>query len=283
MLTSPTFNERCKTLRKVLQTAVADLQKKGYIGDADKWITLPKSGEHVKLGENGEVKAGMGGKFTGQKINEVGKTTSPPNQANKPASSAPAAAPTAPAAPAKPATGSKAHAAAAQTKLSPAETEALKNYTGSMYVGLNARLRAGKPVSKGDKKDFEQMQKAFSTASTTENMTVFRGINGEKFANLKPGEYFSDKAYSSTSTNKDTANVFSGYGDTQSILNIEVPKGSRAISAESFSAFKSGGKSENEIILDKDANYVVTKVDPPSRGKPRVIHVKYVQSTPASQ
>lgn len=281
MPTSPTFNERCKLLRKVLQAVVADLQKKGYIGDADKWITLPKSGEHVKLGENGEVKAGMGGKFTGQKINEVGKTTSSPERTNKPASSTPAA-PTVAAAPVKPATGNKAHAAA-QAKLSPAETEALKNYTGSMYVDLNARLRAGKPISKGDKKDFEQMQKAFSAASTTENMTVFRGINGEKFANLKPGESFSDKAYSSTSTNKDTANVFSGYGDTQSILNIEVPKGSRAISAESFSAFKSGGKSENEIILDKDANYVVTKVDPPSRSKPRVIHVKYVQSTPASQ
>lgn len=47
--------------------------------DADKWITVKPNGAehngaHVKIdGETGEVKAGMGGKFTGQKISEVRK------------------------------------------------------------------------------------------------------------------------------------------------------------------------------------------------------------------
>lgn len=47
--------------------------------DADKWITVKPNGPehkgaHVKIdGETGEVKAGMGGKFTGQKISEVRK------------------------------------------------------------------------------------------------------------------------------------------------------------------------------------------------------------------
>ena len=47
--------------------------------DADKWITVKPNGAehkgaHVKIDdETGEVKAGMGGKFTGQKISEVRK------------------------------------------------------------------------------------------------------------------------------------------------------------------------------------------------------------------
>lgn len=49
------------------------------IQDADKWITVKPNGAenkgaHVKIdGETGEVKAGMGGKFTGQRISEVRK------------------------------------------------------------------------------------------------------------------------------------------------------------------------------------------------------------------
>jgi hypothetical protein len=249
-------------------------------GDEDKWITLPKSGEHVLLGEGGEVKAGMGGKFTGKTISQVkGSKSKQPLATAKTAATTAAKEQPKPAATAKLLTGNKAHQAAKAGNLSQAETSALKNYTGSMYVDLNSRLRNDKPPAKADKKDFEQMQKAFASAATSDPINVFRGVNGAQFANLKPGESFTDKAYTSTSTNKDTANVFSGYGDSQAILNIEVPKGSRAISAESFSAFKgSNGKGEGEIILDRNGKYEVTRVDPPAKGKPRVIHVKYVQS-----
>jgi hypothetical protein len=40
--------------------------------DEDQWITV-ESGQHVLLGEGGEIKAGMGGKFTGKKMSEVVK------------------------------------------------------------------------------------------------------------------------------------------------------------------------------------------------------------------
>ncbi len=45
----------------------------------DQWITVkPNGAEHkgttVRIGENGEVKAGMGGKFNGQKITEIRKS-----------------------------------------------------------------------------------------------------------------------------------------------------------------------------------------------------------------
>ena len=56
---------------------------KGYkqhrgIAQDDKWITVKPNGENAKgrpvlLGDNGEIKGGMGGKFNGQKISEARK------------------------------------------------------------------------------------------------------------------------------------------------------------------------------------------------------------------
>lgn len=46
--------------------------------DADQWITVHPnkegSGSHVLIGANGQVKAGMGGKFNGEKIGEIRKS-----------------------------------------------------------------------------------------------------------------------------------------------------------------------------------------------------------------
>jgi len=49
-----------------------------FAADADKWITVKPNGAehkgaHVKVGEGGEIKAGMGGKFNGEKLGEVRK------------------------------------------------------------------------------------------------------------------------------------------------------------------------------------------------------------------
>lgn len=58
--------------------------------DADKWITVhpngpDSTGSHVKVGEGGEIKAGMGGKFNGEKIGEVRKGfTGPKSHQAKP-------------------------------------------------------------------------------------------------------------------------------------------------------------------------------------------------------
>jgi hypothetical protein len=40
------------------------------VQDEDRWISTEKS-SHVLLGEGGEVKAGMGGRFNGKKIGSL--------------------------------------------------------------------------------------------------------------------------------------------------------------------------------------------------------------------
>ena len=52
--------------------------RKGIAQD-DKWITVKPNGENAKgrpvlLGDNGEIKGGMGGKFNGQKLSEARKS-----------------------------------------------------------------------------------------------------------------------------------------------------------------------------------------------------------------
>jgi SPP1 gp7 family putative phage head morphogenesis protein len=44
---------------------------KSTFADEDKWITL-QNGEHVLLGEGGGIKGGMGGKFNGKTLREIG-------------------------------------------------------------------------------------------------------------------------------------------------------------------------------------------------------------------
>lgn len=179
----------------------------------------------------------------------------------------------------KVAKGKAAHKAAS-VELSPQQTQAIKEYTGSMYKSVNPRLRAGKPVPKADSKDVKLVDEAFSKASTTEAIEVYRGVGAteqDTFANLQVGSSFEDKGFVSTSTDKDTADNFSR-GDNPTILHIQVPAGSKAISVDSLSVFKKGGyatRSENEILLNRGGSYKVVSIKPAKRGQPRVVTVEY--------
>ncbi|MDR0453489.1 MAG: DUF1073 domain-containing protein [Deferribacteraceae bacterium] len=67
--------------KKIIVDDPSDWQKAFSDADPkDHWVTVKSNSEHVLLGEGGEIKAGLGGKFTGQKISEIknkptGKTT----------------------------------------------------------------------------------------------------------------------------------------------------------------------------------------------------------------
>lgn len=63
-----------------LQNEVLKMRRKKAMDAKDRWITVKPNGEehkgrHVKIdGETGEIKAGMGGRFNGQKISEARKS-----------------------------------------------------------------------------------------------------------------------------------------------------------------------------------------------------------------
>lgn len=57
----------------------------GQLTTDERWITVKPNGEggkgsHVKISASGEIIAGMGGKFNGQKINEIGEDKPTPRK-----------------------------------------------------------------------------------------------------------------------------------------------------------------------------------------------------------
>lgn len=178
----------------------------------------------------------------------------------------------------KAAKGKAAHKAAS-VDLDSNQVDAIKEYTGNMYLTVNPKLRAGKPVSKADAKELKLIDDAFAKAKTTEDIEVYRGISGDAmkhYQHLKPGDSFKDSAFVSTSTDKDTADNFSR-GDGKAIMQVRVPKGSKAISVDSLSVFKKGGnvtRSENEILLDRNSSFKVVSIKPGKHGGPATIIVE---------
>ena len=67
-------------LRKSAGDAISSARKAiaRFLGDAEneKWITT-EQGSHVLLGPGGEIKGGLGGKFTGQNISSLPKSAKP--------------------------------------------------------------------------------------------------------------------------------------------------------------------------------------------------------------
>lgn len=230
----------------------------------------PRSRKH-KLGQKDEPEAKAPESEQQQPVKKEKPAPAPEPQAEKPATEQSVS---------KPLKGKAAHKAATPQGLDDAHKQAIKEYTGTMYINVNQALRKGKPVPKEDRAEMKLVEEAFSKARTTEPLEVYRGIgpsDQDMFAGLKVGDSFQDKGYTSTSTDKDTADNFSR-GDNPTIMQIQVPKGSKAISVDSMSVFKKGGhavRSENEILLNRGGSFKVVSIKPGKRGQPRIVTVEY--------
>jgi len=235
------------------------------VGDA--WITVKPNGQEEKgqpvmIGAGGEVLGGMGGKFNGKNISEVKskkeETSEAPKESAKtesPKAEAPKA--EAPEKKQTPKQKSEAvHISAAPVNMTDKEKQAMQEYTGAMFRDLGPALRSGKGVPKEHKKDVEQMDKLFEKASTKEDMTVFRGISDKSFLDkLKPGDSWQDKSFSSTTSSEAEAKNFAR-GDNSAIMEIRVPKGSKAVSVKDISQFPN----EEEVVMNRGGKFKVVEV-----------------------
>lgn len=164
--------------------------------------------------------------------------------------------------------------AAASAALSPRQTEAFKNYCGAMFRDVNPRLRSGKPVAREDAADLREMDRAFATAATKEAMTLYRGVGGDFATALIAGASFRDGAFVSASSSKQSAENFRR-GDGSAMMEIRVPKGSKAISVRDLSQF---GKSEKEILLNRGGRFRVVERVNGTRTQPTKIVVEYSEN-----
>lgn len=165
--------------------------------------------------------------------------------------------------------------------LTRAEREALDEYT--RYYEANDYLRDGKykkgykaPVKKDElgsyqsandlarekmSKQIDDIDAAIGKFTLTSDKTVWRGLSEsqmsedfqKKLNSLKPGSILTDKAYSSTAVTKDGSREFAN----DYLLKIKVPAGTgRGIYLRKLSKYEK----ENEFLIKRDAQFIVTKV-----------------------
>ena len=122
--------------------------------DEDRWITV-ENGEHVLLGEGGEIKGGMGGKYTGKKIGELNKKNH-----NK--------------------------------GLTPEQQSAIKEYTTGSYHGINNYLKNGYAINEDVIKGIvSKMDTAIDNAPPITETVLYRGTSLDEILNLTGTDFVS--------------------------------------------------------------------------------------------
>lgn len=155
--------------------------------------------------------------------------------------------------------------------LSPEGKEAVKDYTGTAYVNINATLRGiQKQFEPGNYEKALHLHESLQSASIPTNCTVYRGASSKALGalrmlpdNMLIGKVISDKGFMSTSIDRNSA--FGG--DT--LLVIDVPKGSHGAYVGDISSF---GHYESEVLFDVGSKMRITDVTRDENGR-RVINV----------
>ncbi len=166
-------------------------------------------------------------------------------------------------------------------KTNPDQYKAIFGYSSTHYEEINPALREGK-VTKSLAGTIKHMDEALEKSLLKENITVYRGLVGpyaEKLRENKPGTIFVEKAYTSTSINKDKILGHGSQHETDhystdiqkgtsigTVLHINVPAGYPA------AAIPSAHPKEMEILLKKGTAFRIDKVEG------NVVHVTVVEA-----
>ena len=136
------------------------------------------------------------------------------------------------------------------------------NYTGTGHITTNGYLRGTLPYSVNEEAMNERVtaldEFIEAMPPSTSARTVYRGLEsemGEKVKALKKGDSFTDKAFSSTSFDREVAERFSETKPT--ILVINAPAGTKGIDTVSWF----GAAFEAELLLPRNTTFVVDRVE----------------------
>lgn len=161
----------------------------------------------------------------------------------------------------------------------------LMEYTGNSF-SVNDGLRKGK-LSEKDKKVVRHLDEVIASSKpTTADTTVYRGISADsdfakKLASAKVGDTFNDKAFMSTSADKNKAKEYAqdaANGEPKKggvVLEINVPKGTKTANLSGEADINSN----NEVILGRDSNIKVSSVT--KKGGETYVTVDLVKAQPA--
>jgi SPP1 gp7 family putative phage head morphogenesis protein len=150
--------------------------------------------------------------------------------------------------------------------------QALNDYKSYGYSRINYYLRTGQvsPIEASRTKDYiKAMDKAMKAAPGLPEPVVSYRVLGqvnssdidELFGSLKPGDVWIDKAYSSTSLNKEYVESFK----TGWLVEIENPEGTKGVMLDGLKS-KGGYKNfEDEWLLPRNSSFEVIETNPSTR------------------
>lgn len=148
----------------------------------------------------------------------------------------------------------------------PEEHKAIDNYTGISFNEVNGGLRQDRlsEVSEEGKRTIAGMDSAMAKSQTLEDMFVYRGVSAQgmsKLGKLEVGAKITDKGFMSAGTGKGVAEKYmrAFEGEGGAVLEIEVPKGTRAIVPGAIAY----NDNDTEVILDRGHTLEITAIEGP--------------------
>jgi len=228
--------------------------------------------------EEWPAKAAAKAAAKGTSLDSIGKSlpskgAKPPRSADKIAAKATAPKDAAPAPPkadakpvkTKPALVSAEHKKTSLEGLSPKELDALKLYTGGDFKGINNGLRFGSKMSAKQQAAVSNIDTALASKPLKDPAKVFRTVGGGAFgldhggdATALKGKVFSEAGFMSTSVTNQRFAVT----PPPVHLTVEAPPGVGAAYVDPISHFQG----ENELLLPRGMNYVITNVRKSPKG-----------------
>jgi hypothetical protein len=143
--------------------------------------------------------------------------------------------------------------------------ESLRIYTTHEYKIINKEIREGGALSSRTEKIVNDIDSIFEMIyPIKEPLTLYRGVT------IKDIKY--DKTFISTTYNEKIAKDFSTRSSC-CIIIFSIPVGSKVIFLESIS----DSPDEQEVLLDRNANFVITAIkEAKSLGEKDTIYITYI-------
>jgi hypothetical protein len=222
--------------RKSLLTTLLLVDAVDKVQEGDHWVTI--EGQHVLLGAGGEVKAGnpavVGGKGTlgSSSVLDV-RSRNLDYSGEKDAGHI---------------EGMRLSGKWYES-LTESERSAIEAYRDYDYKNINGYLRFGTAFDKSSSDHLSKLDLALSKASLPETVAVYRGFNNAAsvIANLKPGQSFTDKGFTSTTLHSQYA--INGFGG-RIVARIILPQGTKA-------GYVSKDKAEIEMLVRRGTRYTM--------------------------
>jgi len=212
----------------------------------ERWVTMP-NGSRVLIGDDGEIKGGLDGKYDGISLDEAFGDKNSEQDTNSEIDYIEGASIEA---------ELQKKSDEAFDTLTRYERRSIDYYTRAHYRDINEHLRGDKNPSAFKQAAVEDRIQAIDSAigqfQLENDIVVHRGDSSNLYSRLSSGDIITKEAFTSTSLDMSVAQDFAGF-TTGHMSEIRVPRGTPSL----YIGTNSGAVPESELLLGRGLQYRV--------------------------